>query len=148
MTLPFCPQERKIARLLREHRWPHDAGPALRRHAERCGRCAGTLLAVEALSRARTMDMGRIPPVSAEHLWWRGQLLRRAAAAERAARPLAWAEGLALAAALALAAGLGVGQRATFVELCGTFAGMAILAGLGLVLCVGGLTFYLSERRG
>lgn len=148
MNIPFCPQERKLIRLLAEDRWPHDAEPALRRHAGKCGRCGATLLAVETLRGVRASDMGRVPAASAGQLWWRAQLRRRAAAAESAVQPLAWVERLALVAAVAIAAGIVVRQRAEIVDLFGSFAGISILAGLGLVLCVGGLTLYLSERTG
>lgn len=147
MRFPFCPHEEKIARMLRKNRWPLDAEPELRSHAGKCRRCTEVLFAAEMLKTVRTNAMMAAPTASPGYLWWRAQLRRQASITERMTRPVAWAERLALVVMLGVIAGLGFSQREQLFALFGSLVGISILAGLSLVLCVGGLTLLLSDEK-
>jgi hypothetical protein len=147
MRFPFCPHEEKIARMLRKNRWPLDAEFDLQSHVAKCSRCADVLYIAEMLKTGRTDAMMTAPATSPGYLWWRAQLRRQASIAERMTKPVAWAERLALAAMLGVVAGMGFLQRDQLFALFGSFMGISILAGLSLVLCVGGLTLLLSDEK-
>jgi hypothetical protein len=147
MRFPFCPHEEKIARMLRKNRWPLDPELDLQSHAAKCSRCADVLYISEMLKTGRTDAMMAAPATSPGYIWWRAQLRRQASIAERMTKPVAWAERLALAAMLGVVAGMGFFQRDQLFALFGSFMGISILAGLSLVLCVGGLTLLLSDEK-
>ena len=147
MRYPFCPQEEKIAAMLAENRWPREADPELLDHARLCSRCRETVFAVEMLQDSRASTLMSARAASPGHLWWRAQLRRRRGVAEQMTRPVVWAEGLALTGILCIVAGFGFWQRAQLLDLFSSFVGLSILAGLTAILCVGGVTLFLSDRR-
>jgi hypothetical protein len=147
MRFPFCRHEEKIARMLRKNRWPLDAEPKLQSHAAECRRCAEVLIIAEMLKTGRTDAMMAAPATSPGYLWWRAQLRRQTSIAERMTKPIAWAERLALAAMLGVVVGMGFFQRDQLFALFGSLMGISILAGLSLVLFVGGLTLLLSDEK-
>ncbi len=147
MRYPFCPQEEKIAGMLKENPWPQDADPALLDHVVTCNRCSEIVFAAEMLHRARTSTILSAPVISPGYLWWRAQLRRRSGVVEKVIRPIVWAEWFALVGMLCIAVGFGFLQRAQLLDLFRTFVGLSMLAGLTAVLCVAGLTLFLSGRR-
>ena len=147
MRFPFCPLEEKIAGMLRENRWPQDADPAMRDHAGLCSRCGEILFAVEMLRGSRASSMMSAPCSSPGYLWWRAQLHQRSGVVEQITKPVVWAESLALTGMLCLVAGFGFWQRAKLLDLFGSLVGLSILAGLTAILCIGGLTLFLSGKK-
>lgn len=146
MRFPFCPYEEKVAGMLQKNRRQPDGEAELRAHAGKCRRCGEILFAAEMLRTGRAAAMISAPTTSPGYLWWRAQLRRQAIIAERMTKPVAWAEKLALAGMLGLVAGLGFWQRALLLDLFRSFIGISVLAGLSLVLCVGGLALLLSDE--
>jgi hypothetical protein len=173
MNLPFCSQEEKIAKLVKARRWPQDADPELVAHAGKCSRCHEALFAVQMLQQLRASDIKRAPVGSPGALWWRAQLRRRNGAVEQMAKPLVWAERLAFISMLCIAAGIAfqqwtpirhwfnslkaAGENQLFYSTINwfltinensltSFAMLAGLAGLAAIVCVGGLTLFLSDR--
>jgi hypothetical protein len=147
MNYPFCPHEEKVAAMLKKHAWPGAADPALQEHAKTCTRCREVAFAVEMLQRSRASAMASSPTLSPGHIWWRAQLRRKSGVAAKLARPVVWAEGLALASMLFLIACFGFWHRAELVNFFSSFIGISILAGLTAILCVGGLTLFLSDKK-
>jgi hypothetical protein len=147
MMFPFCPQEEKIAAMLKENRRLQDADPALLDHARICSRCSEILFAVEMLQGSRASAMMSAHIASPGCLWWRAQLRRQSGVAEQMTRPIVWAERLALICILCVFAGFGFWQRAQLLDLFSSFVGLSLLAGVTAILCVGGLTLFLSDRK-
>lgn len=137
----FCPQEERIAGML-----ARGVDPELLAHARSCSRCHDVVFALEALRGSRPAIMMAARPVSSGHLWWRAQLRRQSGVVEEIAKPVVWAETLALILILGIVAGFGVWQRAQVMDLFSSTIGLSILAGLTAILCVGGLTLFLTDR--
>ncbi len=148
MNFPFCPQEEKIAAMVNENTWPRGADAQLVEHSRTCSRCRAVVLTVEMLRNRRASAMRTAPAAASPGaLWWRAQFRRKSDVVEQMTRPVVWAEGLALAVMLCIVAGFGIWQRAQLMELFHSFVGISILAGLSAILCVGGLTLFLSDRK-
>jgi hypothetical protein len=147
MKYPFCPYEEKVAGMLKKHAVPGSADPALQAHARSCDRCREVVVAIEMLQSSRTSAMVSAPAISPGHIWWRAQLRRKSGVVAQMARPVVWAEGLALAGMLFIIACFGFWQRAELVDFFSSLIGISILAGLTAILCVGGLTLFLSDRK-
>jgi hypothetical protein len=173
MNLPFCYQEEEIAKLTKTGRWPQDADPKLVAHAAKCSRCREALFAVQMLQQLRASDVRQAHVGSPGALWWRAQLHRRNAAVEGMAKPLVWAEHLAFIGMLCIAAGIAfqqwtpirhwfsslkvAGENPFFYSAINWFLTinensmtslvmLAGLVGLAAIVCVGGLTLFLSDR--
>lgn len=137
----FCLQEERIAAMLAR------GDPELLEHATICGRCRDIVFALEALQGSRASTMMSARPVSSGYLWWRAHLRRQSGVVEEIARPVVWAETLALILILGIVAGIGVWQRTQLLDVFSSTMGLAILVGLTAILCVGGLTLFLADRR-
>jgi len=148
MRFPFCPQEEKIAAMLKEKQWPQGADPVLLKHSRTCSRCSETVFAIEMLQNSRVSTLlSAHAPASPGALWWRAQLRRKSGVVQQMTRPVVWAERFALAVMLCIVAGFGIWQRAQLVDLFHSFVGLSILGGLTAIVCVGGITLFLSDQR-
>ncbi len=147
MTYPFCPREEKIAVMLTEDDWRQTADPGLLKHAETCSSCSEILSTVELLRANRASTMISAHTSSPGFLWWKAQLRRRSGVVEQMTRPVVWAEALALTGILGIVVGFCFWQREQLVAWFSSILGLSILAGLMTILCVGGLTLFLSSRK-
>lgn len=94
----LCPREEETMAAARAGVWAAE----LREHARLCPDCAAIAGVQAALAeQAAALAAGPVPG-SAEALLWRAHLRARVAAAERAARPVAWFDRIALGVAAAL----------------------------------------------
>lgn len=90
---------------LKAGHWPGGCDRDLRTHVETCAGCRDMVLVTMTFQQARAEALGNLQTVSPELLWWRAQLRRRNAAAERISQPLtiaqifAWLVSLLVAAA-------------------------------------------------
>jgi hypothetical protein len=93
MTFRACPYEKELAQALKDGHWPQGCGAELRAHVDECGKCSDLVLVTQAFQLAR-MESEQATPVggSSSLLWWRAQLRRRNAAAERVSRPITVAQ--------------------------------------------------------
>jgi hypothetical protein len=173
MNLPFCSQEEKIAELAKTGNWPQAADPDLAAHAGKCSRCNEALFAIQMLQRLRASDVKRAHIGSPTALWWRAQLRQRNGAMEQIAKPLVWAEIVAFIGMLVIAAAIFFQQwtpinrwlnsaKTTgenqilytalnwFSTIDGgsltSFVMLAGIAGVAAIVCVGGLTLFLSDK--
>jgi hypothetical protein len=147
MKLPFCPHEEQVAGIVNRNLWPGEANSALLEHARACSRCSEVLFAVEILQTSRASAMMSSQDISSGHLWWRAQLRRKSGAVAQMTRPIVWAEWLAFTGMLCIIAGFAFWQRTEIVDFFSSFIGISILAGLTAILCVGGLTLFLADRK-
>jgi hypothetical protein len=96
MRFRSCGCENELARALKDGHWPEGCGPELRAHVEACGSCSDFVLVTQTFRQARSESEQAVPCGPPSLLWWRAQLRRRNAAAERVSRPVTIAELFAL----------------------------------------------------
>jgi hypothetical protein len=92
MTFRTCSHEAELARALKDGHWPQGCGPELRQHVDACAACSDLVLVTRTFQSAKRESDLASPPGSPGLLWWRAQLRRRNAAAERVARPITIAQ--------------------------------------------------------
>jgi len=92
MTFRTCSYEKELHQALKDGHWPEGCGHELRTHVDGCGNCSDLVLVTQAFRRARTQSERAAPCGSPSLLWWRAQLRRRNAAAERVSRPITIAQ--------------------------------------------------------
>jgi predicted anti-sigma-YlaC factor YlaD len=97
MTPTPCARERELVVAVIAGRWPEACGANLRAHVDECAACqaVATLAAAlrgDCVRAARDVD---VPPPGL--VWQRAIVSARAEAAQRASRPVAWAQGAAVA---------------------------------------------------
>jgi len=105
MNLHGCSREGELRELVERGRWPAAADPNLRVHVAACRSCGDLALVAEAFHDARAESTATARLVPPGVLWWRAQLRRRQAAAERITRSFLTAQITALA--LTLLPGVG-----------------------------------------
>ena len=171
MRIPFCPNEEKVAGLLREDRWPWAADSGLQNHAGRCSRCSDIIFTVQFLQQSRSASMLTAHAGSPDKLWWKAQLLRRSSTFQQVTRPIVWAERFALLGMLCVVIGLMFRQRSQIGDWIDWMKGMfapealhlssffppsgyqggliaySILAGLAAVACICGFTLFMSDAK-
>jgi hypothetical protein len=103
MILTPCLRENEVAELMAHGQWPQACAPELRAHVSACRACGDLVLVTETFKRARADAVSAAPIGSPGALWWRAQLRRRNAAAQRVSRPLLGAQIFALSACLLIA---------------------------------------------
>lgn len=93
MTFRACSYEKELAQALKDGHWPQSCGAELRAHVEACDKCGDLVLVTQTFQLARR-ESERAAPAggSPSLLWWRAQLRRRNAAAERVNRPITIAQ--------------------------------------------------------
>jgi hypothetical protein len=96
MTFRTCSYEKEVTRALKDGHWPAGCAPELRAHVQACKDCSDLVLVTQAFQQARNQFEREIAPASPSLLWWRAQLRRRNALAERVSRPISIAQGFAL----------------------------------------------------
>jgi hypothetical protein len=92
MTFRTCSRESELTRALKDGHWPQGCGPELRAHVDACVACTDLVLVTQTFQSARSGSDPLAPAGSPDLLWWRAQLRRRNAAAERVARPITIAQ--------------------------------------------------------
>jgi hypothetical protein len=92
MRFRSCACENEVARALKDGHWPEGCGPELRAHVDICGSCSDLVLVTQTFQQARSESEQTAPWGPPSLLWWRAQLRRRNAAAERVSRPVTIAE--------------------------------------------------------
>ena len=96
MRLRSCGYENELAQALKDGHWPEGCGSELRAHVHACGNCSDLVLVTQTFQQARSESEQAAAYGPPSLLWWRAQLRRRNAAAERVSRPLTIAELFAL----------------------------------------------------
>jgi len=92
MMLRTCSYENELTQALKDGHWPEGCGPELRAHVKACGNCSDLVLVTQAFQSARNETESSTLCGSPSLLWWRAQLRRRNAAAERVSRPITIAQ--------------------------------------------------------
>jgi hypothetical protein len=92
MTFRNCSYETELTQALKDGHWPQGCDPELRAHVDGCGNCSDLVLVTQAFQVARKEAERAAPGGSPSLLWWRAQLRRRNAAAERVSRPITIAQ--------------------------------------------------------
>lgn len=97
MMFRTCSFEKELAQALKDGHWPHGCGVELRAHVDSCGKCGDLVLVAQTFQRARSeSEHAALSPIASPSLlWWRAQLRRRNAAAERVSRPITIAQAFA-----------------------------------------------------
>ena len=96
MTFRTCSYEADIVQALRNGHWPEACTRELRAHVAACTGCRDLVLVGEAFQQAKEEAAREIPSGSPGLLWWRAQLRRRNAAAQKITRPITIAQTFAL----------------------------------------------------
>ena len=104
MTFRTCPYEKDIAQTLKDGHWPAGCTPELRTHVAACTGCRDLVLVGEAFQLAKKECAQETPSTSPGLLWWRAQLRRRNAAAQKITRPITIAQTFAFMLTLLVAA--------------------------------------------
>jgi hypothetical protein len=98
MTFRACSYEKELAQALKDGHWPQSCGEELRAHVNECGKCGDLILVTQTFQGARR-ESERVASadcspslLSPSLLWWRAQLRRRNAAADRVSRPITIAQ--------------------------------------------------------
>lgn len=92
MMLRTCSHESELTQALKDGHWPQGCGPELRAHVDVCGTCSDLVLVTQTFQNARSESESTVNLGSPSLLWWRAQLRRRNAAAERVGRPITIAQ--------------------------------------------------------
>jgi hypothetical protein len=90
--LRTCSYEKELTRTLKDGHWPQGCGQELRAHVNACGTCSDLVLVTQTFQHARSESEIAALSGSPSLLWWRAQLRRRNAAAERVSRPITIAQ--------------------------------------------------------
>jgi hypothetical protein len=92
MMFRTCSHESELTQALKDGHWPQGCGRELRAHVDGCSTCSDLVLVTQTFQFARAESESASPGGSPSLLWWRAQLRRRNAAAERVARPITIAQ--------------------------------------------------------
>jgi hypothetical protein len=90
--LRTCSYEKELTQTLKDGHWPQGCGQELRAHVDACGTCSDLVLVTQTFQHARSESEIAATSGSPSLLWWRAQLRRRHAAAERVSRPITIAQ--------------------------------------------------------
>jgi hypothetical protein len=91
MRLRSCSYEKEVMQALKAGHWPEGCATELRAHVEGCPACSDFVLVTQSFQQAKR-DSTAPPAGSAGLLWWKAQLRRRNAVAERMNRPITVAQ--------------------------------------------------------
>lgn len=92
MTFRTCSLEQEVLRALKDGHWPDGCAPELRDHVSGCASCRDLVLVTDIFQQAKSESASEIPAGAAGLLWWRAQLRRRNAVAEKVSRPITVAQ--------------------------------------------------------
>ena len=102
MMFRTCSFEPELTQALKDGHWPNGCGAELRSHVDSCGKCCDLVLVTQTFQAARRESEHTAQSLSSSSivsspslLWWRAQLRRRNAAAERVSRPVTIAQAFA-----------------------------------------------------
>ncbi|HEY1677023.1 MAG TPA: hypothetical protein VGG04_04905 [Candidatus Sulfotelmatobacter sp.] len=169
MTFRSCAYEKEVGQALKDGHWPEGCAPELRVHVGACASCSDFVLVTRSFQHAKRESLQESPAGSPGLLWWRAQLRRRNAAAERVSRPItiagtfAWIMVLLMAVVFAVSQynhGLhwavwwaGLEPARFFLFLSGDSARqdtnllLLIIPGLGVLALLSGLAAYLASEK-
>lgn len=107
-----CEKEQEVLEAARAGKWATARGNAeddpLRRHVAGCPVCADVVLVVQFLQQEDETAKAEALLPGAGLIWWKGQLLAKRAAAERAIEPIAIVEKVACACGILSLLGVGI----------------------------------------
>jgi hypothetical protein len=95
MMLRSCSYEKEVTQELKAGHWPEGCAAELRAHVEACASCSDLVLVTQTFQQAKSGSVKVAPAGSPGLLWWKAQLRRRNAAAERISRPITVAQAFA-----------------------------------------------------
>jgi len=147
MTPMECNREMEIVEAVTLGRWPEGCSEELRQHSESCSVCRDVVRVALALTQERSEALETVRLPSAGLVWWRSEMRARREAINKATRPLRIVEWIAVASAL-LAVGIllrWIGPAA-LQELLWQ-PSLLFFAGLGVVVLVSTLVFYVVLSR-
>jgi hypothetical protein len=167
MTFRTCSYEVELTQALRDGHWPEGCGTELRAHVDGCDSCRDLVLVTHAFQGARRESEQVTPSSSASLLWWRAQLRRRNAAAERVNRPITIAQTFALFVYVLVAVVFAASQynhglrwalwwselAPHAVRFLPDISGkvdlnsLLLISGLGVVALLSGLVVYLASEK-
>jgi hypothetical protein len=169
MTFRACSWEKELAQALKDGHWPQGCGAELRAHVDGCDKCGDLVLVTQTFQLA-CMESEQATPVggSSSLLWWRAQLRRRNAAAERISRPITVAQTFAWLVTVLVGVIFivsqyrhGLGWASWWSELApgrvfhvltsgSGFAGwnsLLLISGFGVLALLSGLVVYLASEK-
>jgi hypothetical protein len=168
MKLRSCSHEKEVMQALKAGHWPEGCAPELRSHVEACASCGDFVLVTQTFQRARSESVQAPPAGSPGLLWWKAQLRRRNAVAERVSRPITVAQTFAwivasLVGAVLVTAQYNHGLRwaswwaeldlAKLLHVVSSNSGkvdgnlLLIIPGLGILALLSGLVVYLASEK-
>jgi hypothetical protein len=174
MMFRTCSFEPEVLLGLKEGRWPEACDPELRAHVETCTTCGDLVLVTQTFQRARSESVQQAPGKSPDLIWWRAQIRRRYAAAERVSRPITIAQTFAMLVTLLIAAVLVASQYRHGLHWATRWPGLAptrllhpllsappilsaspkpdwnvllLVPGLGIVALLSGVVVYLASEK-
>jgi hypothetical protein len=172
MTFPtfplrICSFEREILQALKDGHWPDGCSSELRTHVGNCASCSDLVLVTQTFQRARSESVQQLPAGSPSLLWWRAQLRRRNAAAQSIDKPIRIAQVFAWAVVLMVFAVFvaaqfrhGLHWAEQWLALVSSYFShtalsatkldwnpLFLISGLGLLVFVSGVVFYLASEK-
>jgi hypothetical protein len=167
MMFRACSFEKEVLQALKAGHWPDGCSAALRAHVGNCANCSDLVVVAQAFQHARSESVQQAPQGSAGLIWWRAQLRRRNAAEHAIRKPITVAQifawGVTLIVFIAFVA-TQVRQGLHWASQCFAFASayfahpastgakmdwnpLLLISGLGLLLFVSGIVFYLASEK-
>ena len=147
MSAIECSREIEIVEAVTSGRWPAGTDQELQQHAASCPVCTDVVQVALALSEDRSLALQSVRVPSAGLVWWRSEMRARRDAVSKATRPLQIVEWIA--ALCVLVAGGAVLRwigPSVLVELLWQPLSL-VLAGLGVIIVLSTLVFYLVFSR-
>lgn len=136
MKTAMCECEELVVRAVRSGHWTD----ALRTHAASCESCAEAMLVAGLMMEDAAHDEPAVP--DAGLVWWKAELRFKRERAERALRPILFAERVAT---VALAAAIAAGTALLWPE--SPSLAMATLGGLAVLAVFGGSAIFFAISR-
>lgn len=141
-----CPREPEVVEAVTRGEWPVTA-EELRAHAAACAACGELVTLSQALREDHSVVCREADVPAAGTVWWRATIRARAEAAEKAARPITFAQGVASAGIAGVAAAFaGVAWRA-FPSLPQPDPLVMLALGLGVCIVVAPLVVVFTLAR-
>lgn len=166
MTFRSCSYEKEVTQALKSGHWPEGCAAELRAHVDSCESCRDVVLLTQAFQAAKSESVQVAPAGSPGLLWWKAQLRRRNAAAERVSRPITIAQAFAWIVASLVGVILVASQYSHGLRWASWWAGLEpakllqifsngsldgslllIIPGLGILALLSGLVVYLASEK-
>ena len=147
MSAVECSHEIEIVEAITSGRWPAGCSEELRQHAASCVVCKDVVQVALALTQDRSEAFQSVRVPSAGLVWWRSEMRARRDAVSKATRPLQIVEWIAALSVLVAAAAIlrWIGPT-VLVDLLWQPLSL-VLAGIGVIIVLSTLVFYLVFSR-